>query len=389
MDVVVRSVVSPGTAPVEVVERKGRGHPDTLCDGIAEEISRALSRHYLERFGAVLHHNVDKVLLAAGQSRAELGGGELVAPLEITLAGRATRVWREEVIAVDEIARDACKAALARAVPNLEVDRWVEIRSRIGPGSSDLVHLFSEGHAVLANDTSSGTGFAPLTDVERVVQAVGRSLEDGTRAAVGPDVKVMAIRNRDRIELVVACALVARHVPDVASYVAVRDAVRDEVLRVAREATRLDVAAIVNAGDDIERGRMYLTVTGSSAEAGDDGEVGRGNRVSGLITPYRWTTMEAAAGKNPVTHVGKLYQVVARRIAERIVEDDADGASCMLVSRIGTPIDEPAIVDVGLEALRGRSIGALESDVQAIARDELGRLGGLQASLVAGEIDLF
>jgi S-adenosylmethionine synthetase len=53
---------------------------------------------------------------------------------------------------------------------------------------------------------------------------------------------------------------------------------------------------------------VYLTVTGTSAEAGDDGEVGRGNRVNDLITPYRPISLEAAAGKNPVTHVGQNLQ---------------------------------------------------------------------------------
>jgi S-adenosylmethionine synthetase len=74
---------------LEIVERKGRGHPDTVCDALAEELSLALSRYYLKRFGAILHRNVDEVLLRGGASRAAFGGGEGVAPIEIFLAGRA------------------------------------------------------------------------------------------------------------------------------------------------------------------------------------------------------------------------------------------------------------------------------------------------------------
>jgi len=33
-------------SPLEIVERKGRGHPDSLCDGIAEEISYRLIRMF-------------------------------------------------------------------------------------------------------------------------------------------------------------------------------------------------------------------------------------------------------------------------------------------------------------------------------------------------------
>jgi S-adenosylmethionine synthetase len=118
----------------------------------------------------------------------------------------------------------------------------------------------------------------------------------------------------------------------------------------AAKATALPVQASVNVADDLASGDVYLTVTGTSAEAGDDGEVGRGNRASGLITPYRVMTLEATAGKNPVSHVGKLYNLAAMRIADAIATQvpGADDASCVLVSQIGRPVDDPQVVDVGL-----------------------------------------
>jgi S-adenosylmethionine synthetase len=47
-------------ADVEIVERKGLGHPDTICDLVMERISQALSQAYLQHFGKILHHNCDK-----------------------------------------------------------------------------------------------------------------------------------------------------------------------------------------------------------------------------------------------------------------------------------------------------------------------------------------
>ncbi|MCX7841342.1 MAG: methionine adenosyltransferase, partial [Anaerolineae bacterium] len=41
--------------PVEIVERKGIGHPDSLCDGMAERISVEYSKWCLEHFGMILH----------------------------------------------------------------------------------------------------------------------------------------------------------------------------------------------------------------------------------------------------------------------------------------------------------------------------------------------
>jgi S-adenosylmethionine synthetase len=79
--------------PVEIVERKGRGHPDSLCDGAAEELSVALCKFYREKVGRILHHNVDKAVLVGGSSEADFGGGRVIAPIQIYIVGRATLGW--------------------------------------------------------------------------------------------------------------------------------------------------------------------------------------------------------------------------------------------------------------------------------------------------------
>ena len=66
---------------VELVERKGVGHPDSICDAIMEEISVALCAEYLATFGRVVHHNIDKGLLVAGRTSPKVGGGVVDEPL--------------------------------------------------------------------------------------------------------------------------------------------------------------------------------------------------------------------------------------------------------------------------------------------------------------------
>ena len=75
---------------VEIVERKGVGHPDYICDAIMESISVALSQEYLKRFGDILHHNIDKGLLVAGQVERKFGGGRIIKPMELIIGDRAT-----------------------------------------------------------------------------------------------------------------------------------------------------------------------------------------------------------------------------------------------------------------------------------------------------------
>jgi S-adenosylmethionine synthetase len=387
---------APGSQPVEVVERKGLGHPDTLCDAVAERISVRLCRHYRERFGVILHHNVDKVLLCGGASRASFGGGEVIEPIELYLAGRATMEWRGEDIPVHAIAIEACKEIFRERLPEADIDKHVRVTSRIRPGSTALTSLFGRGGGVpLANDTSCGTGFAPLTDLERVVLEVERRLNSAetrrVHPAVGSDIKVMGVRRGDRVALTIGCAFIGRYLSDIREYELEKRAARDLALEAARAVTRLDVEATVNAADDIAAGDVFLTVTGTSAEAGDDGEVGRGNRTGGLITPYRFMTMEAAAGKNPVSHVGKLYNVMAGRIAGALVDGvrGVEGATCVLVSQIGRPVNDPQVVDIQLVLAKGASVADARSRAEDVASERLSSLLELCEELLQESVSLY
>jgi S-adenosylmethionine synthetase len=162
----------------------------------------------------------------------------------------------------------------------------------------------------------------------------------------------MGIRRGTTLDITVACAMIGRYLSYIDDYLAEKAAIAELVRSQAVEQGFEDCTTGINLADDLGGG-IYLTVTGTSAEAGDDGQVGRGNRVNGLITPYRPMSLEAAAGKNPVSHVGKIYNIVAQRIAASLVAmlPDVLKAECFLVSKIGAPVIEPATVHVRL-ALR-------------------------------------
>jgi S-adenosylmethionine synthetase len=126
------------------VERKGLGHPDTIFDALAEQISVSLCRYHIERFGLVLHHNVDKILLRGGSAQPAFGGGDVLEPLDLYLSGRAATDYDEKRIPVEDIAVQACRDWLGSHLPELDVERHVRIISRFRPGSGSLTQLFSE-----------------------------------------------------------------------------------------------------------------------------------------------------------------------------------------------------------------------------------------------------
>jgi len=363
----------------EIVERKGTGHPDTICDSIAEELSVELSKLYLEEFGAIMHHNVDKALLVGGVAHPVFGGGEIISPIEIYLVGRALNEKGDKPLPVEELAIEVTRRWIKENIRNLDPDRHVIVQPRIKPGSKDLVDLFmrfqNKGEVPLANDTSFGVGFAPLDDLERIVFETEQFLNSEKlkeeHPEVGEDIKVMGVRIRDRIRITIACAFVSRYIENLDDYLQKREAVLDKVKELASSLTDKEVEVYLNTADDPENGSVYITVTGTSAEQGDDGQVGRGNRVNGLITPYRPMSLEAAAGKNPVSHIGKIYNVVANLIADRVVNEieEVEEAYCYIVSQIGKPINEPQVCDVKIRT--SRDIKGIEKEITKIAEQEL------------------
>lgn len=380
---------------VEFVERKGLGHPDSICDALAEQLSVSLSRHYLEHFGRVLHHNVDKCLISAGRARANFGGGEVLEPIDIYLAGRATGEVEGARVPVEDLAIESTRAWLRKNLPALDVDRHVRIHCLVRPGSAELTTLFGAGEATpLANDTSFGVGYAPLTPLEHLVLELERRLNSPERRSVhpetGPDVKVMGQRHGDNFSITVAQAFVGRHLSSISDYLEAKLGVLAFVQGVGHE-LGIPVSAVVNGGDQLESEAVYLTVTGTSAEAGDDGEVGRGNRVNGLITPHRPMSLEALAGKNPVSHAGKLYNVLAQEIAAQIAREmpAVAGVECYLLSEIGRPIDDPKLVQVVLQTGGNEPTKTVRDYVEATVRKHLADLPRLTERIIGGTVTLF
>lgn len=383
MEVSVQPLANPGgdAREVEIVERKGIGHPDTICDELSERLCQAICRFHLERFGSILHHNVDKSLLFAGHSEPAFGGGRVVDPMEIYLAGRAAREYRGVAIPVEEMAVEGSRAWLRSNLRHLDADRQVNIRALVRSGAGNLVDLFVRGKGCgLSNDTSIGAGFAPLSLLERLVLEIERQMNsaDFHRAhpEAGEDVKVMGFRKGGRIRLTVSVALVDRYVADTGDYVRKREALRDGVAAMAARITGREVEVEVNAADNPAAGDLYLTVTGTSAESGDDGQTGRGNRANGLITPGRPMTLEAVAGKNPVSHVGKIYNIAAGRIAGAVYTGVQGilAVEVQMVSRIGSPVTEPQILEVRIATGGERPAGELREEVAEVAREETRRL---------------
>jgi len=294
---------------VELVERKGLGHRDYIIDSACEYASIVLSKYYLDNFGQILHHNLDKGLLVGGRSNVWFGGGVIEEPINILIAGRATTRLStpsgEVEIPYRELIEDAVKKFIRENFRFLNPEKHVVVDMKIRMGSTDLRKIVNSSDEIpRANDTSYGVGYAPLSPLEKLVYETERKINSrsfkGRVPESGEDCKVMGLRLGKRYVITVADSIIASLTPDPDHYQAVKEEIREEVFKTAESVLKgveyEDVEVYVNTADKPEEGIFYLTLTGTSAESGDDGNTGRGNRANGLITPNRQMSLEATAG---------------------------------------------------------------------------------------------
>lgn len=356
--------------PFEIVERKGLGHPDTICDAVMEQVAVKLAQAYLKICGRVLHFNADKGLLVAGEVDCRPGGGRVITPMRLVMGDRATFEWGKKFVPVNEIAERAAMAWFRQHLPHVDPLEHLICQVELKPASAELQSVSEREGGPVANDTSAAVGYAPFTPTERLVFQVERFLNSPSFKkafpVTGEDVKVLGVRTRREVTLTVAMPLLASAIRTESQYFARKAEVLKALQSFVKQkaAPQLSAEVTLNALDRRGAGveGMYLSLLGTSAEAGDSGEVGRGNRVCGVISLRRPASAEAAAGKNPVAHVGKVYNVLAHVLAGEIHRNvkGLREVTVWLTSQIGQPVSSPQFVMVEVHLAQGVSLPWVE-----------------------------
>lgn len=382
---------------VEIVERKGKGHPDYICDAIMEEISLALSHKYILQFGKVLHHNIDKGLLIAGKVENKFGGGSVVEPMLLVIGDRATFAAGGKEIPVEEIAIKAAQDWIKNNLRFVDPYKHVCYKNKLKQGSTELTDIFLRQTGLLgANDTSAAVGYAPLTSTEEMVLKTEKYLNSkGFKddfPETGEDIKVMGFRDGRDLHLTIAVPFIDKFIASEKSYFKKKKEVREVIENFVKKEKNesLDhIFVYLNTLDEEGRGMggMYLSVLGTSAEDADSGEVGRGNRVNGVIALNRPMGTEAAAGKNPVSHVGKIYNILTHKIANEIYREvpGVRQVYVWLCSQIGQTIDQPKIASAQLITEPGVAFKSISQKVEEVINKELANIGKFCEELIMGK----
>jgi S-adenosylmethionine synthetase len=383
---------------LEIVERKGLGHPDFICDNIMDRISVKLSQEYIKKAGRILHHNIDKSLLAAGEAEPRFSGGMIKKPMLLIIGDRATFDVNGDKIPVKDLAVKTAKEWFKERLRFVDPEKHVSYQVELKPGHPELMDIFErKGRVLGANDTSAAVGYAPMTRTEKIVLETEKfvnSPEFKKRfPESGEDVKVMASRIGNDLRLTMCMSFMDHFVKSESDYFKKKEAIHEEIIAFVKSRNDFDRVVIdLNTLDKKGRGidGVYVTVLGTSAEGGDSGQVGRGNRTNGVIPLNRPYCSEAAAGKNPVSHVGKIYNTLTHKMAGEVYKQVSglEEVYIWLLSEIGKPIDDPAVAGVQVVMKGNNSFENVKKDIREVVNQELENIDKFTELLAKGKIPI-
>lgn len=379
----------------EVVETKGKGHPDNICDTLAEKISSNYSRYCIENYGVILRHMIDKLSILGGGSKVYFRHGEIIAPIRVLINGRFTDRYKNEKINYMSIVTNTIKDYFRKLFPLLDVDKFLVIVDNThhneGPGVVydennttknerekffeviDEYDVSKHNNFLRCNDTSTTVSYYPMSKLERTVLNIEQRLNSDEYKSknpwVGTDIKVMGIRKNKKIEITSCVPLISLYVENLEDYKNKINKLKIDIEEIAKkEFSDNDISIFLNTRDNYEKNDLYLTVIGSAIESGDEGAVGRGNRSRGVIPFSRNFSMEACCGKNPVYHTGKLFTAIGDVISKKIYEKYGIENVVFCTSKMGDNINDPWNVSVELNENINEQV---KKEIDNLVKDEI------------------
>lgn len=317
---------------VEMIERKGIGHPDTLADIIAESFSNTYSRYTLEKFGVIANHYVDKVTVVGAKANIDYGTGDIIKNIKVYLLGKITDKIGDEAIDYEKMFKTVVEHTFIEIFKNKDIIKYIDYEFNVHDGRGkdhsvsfytpkNIAALKKANEVLRSNDTVMCSGYAPLSKTERLAIEVENYIcSDHFKErfpSTGYDVKVLLVRDDSGVDITICIPFIAKDTPSKKYYQDQLVKIKKDLLKMTKKHTDRKVTLHINTKD--EGGRYaYLTVFGSAIDKGDQGVVGRGNRYNGLISINREMNTEAPAGKNPLHHAGKLFNIQANRMSEEL-----------------------------------------------------------------------
>lgn len=393
--------INPEYSKFEIVERKFRGHPDTMADLVAQEFILKYIRYTWAQFPELKNRffpnlSADKITLIGATSKKIYDTPEIITPIRALLMGKITERVGGHTIPVMDIFRSAVEDILRRTLRDADCVNHIDYESYsitqagvdhhtdfYNPESfSDLVGILE--NETLANDTSYVVAYAPYSLVERLVvyiESITLSNEFLTAFPdVGTDIKCMAAREGNALDITLCIPVMpaeqSRETYD-ETICDVKKYLLDKIVAYVHENGKFIDSVKLSVNTKDTETSKYFALWGSAISKGDIGCVGRGNRAQGFISAMRPSTVEAFSGKNPNHFSGVIYQLVADAISNQIYQEKHIRNAIIIKANNGDVLTRPSNVHIMCDQ-------HVELDyLEMLVNDNLGKIDELRRSYIS------
>lgn len=390
-------IFSAAIQPVEMVERKGIGHPDTLADIVAETFSNKYSVYTSRKFGYICNHAVDKIALLGSKSEVGFGEAKTITPITACLFGKAVKNVGSQKIDIFSLFKESVEEVFIRVFRNPEILKVIKYEINVHDGIGfDHPKSFYQPLTKLdlkknlddlrSNDSVMCSAYAPYSIVEKICVFIENFLNSDKFKErfpeTGFDIKVLATKiNCQPIDITICIPFICSRTPSKDFYALQLQKIEKTLSYKVRSHWPTEkVKLFLNTKDDGGK-YAYLTVFGSALDKGDQGMVGRGNRYNGVISINREMSLEAPAGKNPLHHSGKIYNTIAFNIAKEIYQK-YKAENCVNISaRNGDFLSEPSYFIVKSE----KSLNGHKSEIEDLIKKSLKNTSQLTSSIISSD----
>ncbi len=336
---------NPEKRKIEIVERKGLGHPDTIADKLAGELSRVYSKYCMDNYGVILHHNIDKLYVGAGLFLLEDGKIKRHHKIRVDLNGRVSNSMNGKMIDLERIFVPVIQDYMGSILPRLNPKEDLEININCTQRSKREYWYqprdkndVPDSSKLFAADTALCVSYGKRTYCEELAykleQFFWKTNKDGYPTPkyddIGQDIKVMVSRIGKDVVASISLPVFKDKYNSKDEYdkiVIKYENKLNEYLTTIDNPLKYNVKVEVDRMPD-DTYQEYVLVLGSCIECGEEGLVGRGNDSQGLISSVREHTMEAPSGKNLRYHTGRVVSYMANNATKRIAEEL--GVACTL-----------------------------------------------------------
>lgn len=388
-----KTLININDQEVELVERKGLGHPDTLSDILADTFSRKYSQFSLLKYGSILNHAVDKVTLLGAKAEVNFGRAKIIKPITACLFGKASLKVDNKIIDIENMFREAVREVFINIFHTEDIFKDIQYLINVHDGigfdhpkgfyspltNRDVKKVNIE---LRSNDTVICSAYAPYSKTEILTIKIENYLNSEEfkkdYPETGFDIKVLITRIEKTIDVTICIPFISSKTPSMIRYREKLKDIEEHLLKKIREWSEYeDIILNINTKD--EGGKYaYLTVYGSALDKGDQGMVGRGNRFNGVISVNREMNIEAAAGKNPIHHSGKIYNFVSHLISKELFNKYGIYNSVFISAKNGDLLNKPSYVIIKT----AESIGVSQNEIKEVVTEYLNNLDQITSIIV-------